>query len=94
MVSAFGPLLLAFRIRITLLNTDRTKTDLHFFGKRSDQFSKYCKVASCRPVYYSKVQGPRPKVTVHKDQISSFIKNKKTLGRATNQDVLLLATLR
>ena len=30
---------------------------------------KYRKVASSRPVYYSKVQGPGPKVTVHKDQI-------------------------
>ena len=31
---------------------------------------EYCKVASSRPVYYSKVTGLRPKVTVHKDQIS------------------------
>ena len=30
----------------------------------------YRKVASSRPVYYSKVRGPRPKVTVHKGQIS------------------------
>ena len=30
----------------------------------------YRKVASSRPVYYSKVTGLRPKVTVHKDQIS------------------------
>ena len=30
----------------------------------------YHKVASSRPVYYSKVIGQRPKVTVHKDQIS------------------------
>ena len=87
MVSAFGPLLLAFRIRITLLNTDRTKTDLHFLGK--GQINFLSKVTSCRPVYYSKVQGQ-----VHKDQISPFIKSKKTLGRATNRDVLQLATLR
>ena len=32
--------------------------------------SMYRKVASSRPVYYSKVIGQRPKVTVHKDQIS------------------------
>ena len=31
---------------------------------------RYRKVASSRPVYYSKVTGHRPKVTVHKDQIS------------------------
>ena len=30
----------------------------------------YRKVASSRPVYYSKVIGQRPKVTVHKDHIS------------------------
>ena len=30
----------------------------------------YRKVASSRPVYYSKDTGLRPKVTVHKDQIS------------------------
>ena len=35
-----------------------------------DGHYNYRKVASSRPVYYSKVQGPRPKVTVHKDQIS------------------------
>ena len=35
----------------------------------SQNFS-YRKVASSRPVYYSKVTGLRPKVTVDKDQIS------------------------
>ena len=33
-------------------------------------YRRYRKVASSRPVYYSKVTGLRPKVTAHKDQIS------------------------
>ena len=39
-------------------------------SKRIDMKTRYRKVASSRPVYYSKVIGQRPKVTVHKDQIS------------------------
>ena len=38
----------------------------HLLGRKI----KYRKVASSRPVYYSKVTGLRPKVTVHKGQIS------------------------
>ena len=38
----------------------------HLLGRKI----KYRKVASSRPVYYSKVIDQGPKVTVHKDQIS------------------------
>ena len=41
------------------------------WNKKGTNLQKtYRKVASSRPVYYSKVTGLRPKVTVHKDQIS------------------------
>ena len=48
--------------------------------KRYKNQTKYRKVASSKPVYYSKVTGLRPKVTVHKDQISPSKGVRKSLA--------------